>query len=141
MATVIQMQPPKQKAKPEFSSIDMTILRAVANWRKARAAQQAVWAQWEIDCLHGYAEGALPCDTSNLDLMFECEHILTTFRPDCALAATQMLGVVLDMMAHEAAHPDTNLGTANAFEILKKLRDALEYARGDFRLVPKNAKE
>lgn len=143
MSDVIEMCPrvppsgPKQP-KSKFGDDDC-LLKWCAEWRAARAQQQKNWAEYELATLWGTLDDMdIKLDTEPLSRMHKLESLLAgeIGRPHTVLAARELLGMVVTILAHE--DPKGTLAQGPLLEIVRNVVGELDYLKAEMRLRNKN---
>lgn len=104
------------------------VLATCTAWRVERALQIAEWARREdADGWGNLPSVDLPeHDLTHRDLMLVLQDRLARFEPKTVLGAREMLGVVIEILAHQPINPEWCLSKGPLLEIVRNVMHGLD---------------
>jgi hypothetical protein len=122
-------RPADAEPPPEpWPEIDRDVLATLIEWRITRATVESVWARQELQNCQGIRQpdhkpGHKPPDF--VERMQVIEAALSVMQPKTIRTATEMLNMVLMILAAREVSDYSTLGTGPVFELVRNVRDAL----------------
>ena len=117
---------------------DDWFLKWIAEWRLMRYRQEIAWTEHNWRTRWGTRDDRdiPPVDTESLDRMSELQERFMMFEPRSALAARELLGVAVEILAYDKRDPGATLAQGPLLEIVRNVMKALGWLKWDTYIGP-----